>query len=319
MIQSKIIFIVILLPFFVFSQDLNKSYKIALESFHSKDYEKAIIQFNEAESEEFKSPDLYLKRAICYSILENYSKALNDYNQTLDLAYNSDALYFRALTKADLGQFQDAIDDLNTLLEKDKSYNIALLKIGDFYYKTKKFKQAIKNYELFLETDPDNHYALNQLGYSYGCLDNKKDLIKGIGIISKAIDLDKSNYYYYYCRGYLYYDLNSYKKNNLQNALNDFQTTIELNPNYSSAYFEIGNIYYSKKNYLKQIEFYSKAIDLEKNNGRYYYWRGRGYVEIGLNEMACADFTKAKELKYEVQEIFMKFCDLKGRTIFVTD
>lgn len=318
MIRYKILFFLTFIPFSIFSQSLNTNYEEGIKSFKSGNYENAIIQFSEAEKENFKTADLYFKRAMCFTVLKKYSEALNDYNKTLELEYNSDALYFRALVKVDLEQYEDAVNDLNTLYKKDETYNKALLKIGDIYYKNKNFKKAIEFYEKFLNTEPDNHYALNQLGYSYGCLDTKKDLMKGIEIISKAIDLDKSNYFYYYCRGYLYYDLNLYKKGNLEMALNDFENTIKLNPNYSKAYFEIGNIYYDTKNYQKQIEYYSKAIDLEKENGKYYFWRAKAYLETNYKEKACADFQKAKELNYEVPEIYELLCNLKGTIIIIT-
>lgn len=89
---------------------------------------------------------------------------------------------------------------------------------------------------------------------------------------------------------------------NLQAAIDDYTKAIELNPNYAEAYFNRGNVYSYRNNYLKSysqaIADYTQAINLNPNFASAYQGRGLCYKAIGRNSEAEKDFAKATELGY---------------------
>jgi tetratricopeptide (TPR) repeat protein len=63
----------------------------------------------------------------------------------------------------------------------------------------------------------------------------------------------------YYGRGKCHFS-----KANLDNALEDFDKTIEIENRYHLSYFMRGVIYHRKKDYKRAVENCKKAIELDK-------------------------------------------------------
>ena len=75
---------------------------------------------------------------------------------------------------------------------------------------------------------------------------------------NKSIELEEENDYFYYKRGKLYA-----KRGNNENALNDFNKVIEMAPNHSEVYNEIGRVYSDMGDNNKAYEYFNKAIEVE--------------------------------------------------------
>ena len=64
------------------------------------------------------------------------------------------------------------------------------------------------------------------------------------------------------------------------------------------AQFTLGTYYYDKQNYNQAISDYDSAIQINPNFAEAYYNRGNSYKAIGDNARAQADFKRAKELGF---------------------
>ena len=142
---------------------------------------------------------------------------------------------------------------------------------------------------------------------------------------------------------------NVYKNiNYLEEAIKDFNKAIELNPNYSKAYYNRGNTKkdlanaYNNIDYLEEaIKDYNKAIELNPNNSEAYFNR---YISKSLllakivvknseeykkafddayNDLDTAYNLANEQLKETIKnqvismaksgnEVAIKFCDDKG-------
>ena len=82
-------------------------------------------------------------------------------------------------------------------------------------------------------------------------------------------------------------------------ALNDFDRTIELKPDYAEAYNGRGMV----KNVLRQPEAaigdFDKAIELDPDHARAYTTRGVAKASLNRVQEAKADYEKALELAEE--------------------
>jgi tetratricopeptide (TPR) repeat protein len=79
-------------------------------------------------------------------------------------------------------------------------------------------------------------------------------------------------------------------------AIKYFQKAIKLNPNRSSAYFNMGVSYGELGQYDKALQTMNQAIQMEPDKALYYYGRGRVYLLSGQKDNAHIDIQWAAEL-----------------------
>ena len=107
----------------------------------------------------------------------------------------------------------------------------------------------------------------------------------------KVIQLDPDYAVAYYNRGYSYNKLGQY-----QTAINDYTEAIQLNPDYADSYINRGNSYHYLGQHQTAINDYTKAIQLDPDYARAYYNRGLSYYDLGQYTLANADEAKACSL-----------------------
>jgi len=94
-------------------------------------------------------------------------------------------------------------------------------------------------------------------------------------------------------RGFAYY-----RKRNFDQAISDFNTIIQLDPNIARIYVARGMAYdYSEQNYDETIDNFTSAIRLKPNNARYYNYRCWAFVVKGDAKSALSDCNKSLELQ----------------------
>ena len=81
-------------------------------------------------------------------------------------------------------------------------------------------------------------------------------------------------------------------------ALNDFETSIRLDPGYAAAYVSRGVIRHEREDYDRAIADYDEAIAHDPGFALAYSNRGDAYARLGYLEEALYDFRKAYELGY---------------------
>ena len=79
----------------------------------------------------------------------------------------------------------------------------------------------------------------------------------------------------------------------LDQALADYDTAIELNPRYVEAYYNRGVAYGQAGLFDKSIESFTKSLELDPNKVDAYVNRGVSYTQIGQHDRALADFNTA--------------------------
>ena len=94
-------------------------------------------------------------------------------------------------------------------------------------------------------------------------------------------------------------------------AIKYFQKVIDRDPNRSDAYFGQGVSYGQLQEFFKAIPLINKALEMEPQNGLYFYGRARVYLLAGETEKAMQDFQKAAALD---NEDAMDYIDMLART-----
>lgn len=91
-------------------------------------------------------------------------------------------------------------------------------------------------------------------------------------------------------------------------AIVDLTKSIELNPNFSLAYFNRGNLHCKERSFKKGIDDYTEAIKIDQLPEAYYN-RGLTLIFLKETEKGCLDISKAGEMGIEeAYNVIKRFC-----------
>ncbi|MFO7620555.1 MAG: tetratricopeptide repeat protein, partial [Bacteroidales bacterium] len=185
------------------------------------------------------------------------------------------------------------------------AYNL-YLKANEYnkeYRKTRdlsSYQTAVNLYRASLEIDSTFAKAYTGLAWAYYDRYYWPEFFKEnfldscLVLVNKALTIDDKLDGAYYLRG-LYFRQNG----NIEEALNNYNKTLKLNPNFYSAYTEKGTLYsIVLSDNVKGLENYHKALTLVSGEERPNLLRGLGnrYADLGFAEKAIYYFKEAFSL-----------------------
>jgi len=141
-------------------------------------------------------------------------------------------------------------------------------------------KDAIEKYKAAIAKKPDYADALYETGWCYNELEEYDNA---------ATYLDKAKRY---APGVskIYFEL-AYANDNddkKDDAIINYKKVLELDPHYADAAKNLGDIYYSNKDYEHATEYFKKYIDDSKDVDNVYYYRiGWSFNDLGKYEDAA--------------------------------
>lgn len=124
---------------------------------------------------------------------------------------------------------------------------------------------------------------------------NKRALLETFNVFT----MNNNFYKNYYLTAKSYCDSGNMKKDiyeDFAGAIIDYTKAIEINPNYSSLYYNRGTALLNLFDFQKAITDFDKAIILESNISVYYDGRATAKRDFGDKEGAIEDFTKSIQL-----------------------
>ncbi|MBV8251311.1 MAG: tetratricopeptide repeat protein [Chitinophaga sp.] len=232
-------------------------YGYRANAYSGKDqYELAIADYTKAISYDPKDGDAYFNRAVAYKKWGHYDQALADYAKVEEITPKDPALYG----------------------------NRALV-----YMATDKVPEAFKEYCKAINLAPKNPNYLFSRGQIF---ERWQQYDSAMTDYNRAIAADPRNENVLIQRGILY----SSQLKAPDKAMADFQKVIEINPNNSYGYMNMGAIQHNKQQYSLAISNYTKAIELDPKNMFAYGNRADAYEAIGNKKQANLDRKKYADL-----------------------
>ena len=196
-------------------------------------YEKSI----EIDPTDFKT---YFGKSVALNDLEKYEEALIALEKTIQLEPRYEkAIFNKAKLLKTLKRFRESIDTLDDYLLLDGMYARAYLEKGKCLHAVDSFEEAILTFEKGINLKPKN--ALHELFYNqalaYYELKKKKESVELIRRAIKHCHDENFQATYYNSLAVALYDLDR-----IDDAYEANLKVIELNPFFSSAYNQIGNL-----------------------------------------------------------------------------
>ena len=193
---------------------------------------------------------LYYKRAVCYYSLENFQEALNDINQVIEKYPTPQAKLLRAYIFQELENYEAQLADINELVSLNPNSPDLLQWRASVLMEAEKYEDAQKDIRKLLE-------------YHSG-----PELKAYLGLT------------YYYLE-------------NPDSALLLFDEVIAEAPDYTQVYLYAASLCLEEDAHELALTYINKALELEPDNITLLFYKGIALVETGADKVGCRCLTKA--------------------------
>ena len=272
---------------------------LGLYDYNGGNYKKAIFYYTQAINLDNSNFEAYSNRGFAYYNLNEYDKAISDYNEALKinpddfLTYNN-----RGMVYSRKGEHNKAIEDYNKAIEINSDFALTYNNIGLEFYLKKDFDKALKYVKKAINIDNYFSEAYNTMAMIYN---EKEEYDEALINYNKALEFGKKNLDSIYNNIAILY----MKQENINEALEYLNKAIKINPYDVEANVNLGEIYISRSDYDKALEYYEKAeknlknINIKSNIHQIYY--GIGYISYHkkLYLKALNNLIKSHELGNE--------------------
>lgn len=184
---------------------------------------------------------------------------------------NATLYYKRACYFLNKREFNASLLDMSKVMRLDSMKPAYYITISDIYLygnHTSKSKDAL---EKCLSIEPENTEALIKLAQLYFFV---KKYQESINCINSALKVDA-----HIAKGYFLKGLDYKEGGDTAKAISNLVTATEQDPEYFSAFEELGVIYAAKKNKLA-VSYFDNALALEPANADLLYSKSKFYQDI---------------------------------------
>jgi tetratricopeptide (TPR) repeat protein len=267
---------------------------LGIEEYEKGNYDKAIEYFTMAIELTPNNPIAYHNRGLAYLKTgskytpegkASLEKAISDYSKAVELKPDYvDAYYHRGVARiefihfydkpfspAENEMFNEGLNDFNKALELDGTFYLSYSGMGNAYDRYGEFDEAVKWYNKALDNE-------NKILQKRG-----KGALAGI----------------YYSRG------RAYQRVENPQAIQDYEKSLEYDPNFDITLGHLASIYSSIGKYEDALELYDRSVNIKESQPAlgmwdFHTWEGRGvcYYKLGNYDKAIQDLNKALEVAY---------------------
>ncbi|XP_059860639.1 tetratricopeptide repeat protein 6 [Delphinus delphis] len=228
--------------------------------------------------------------AMCYHRNKEFEEAVNFFTWAVKIdPYFLDAYIGRGNSYMEYGHdeaIRQAQKEFLKALHFNPVYTKARICLGYNLQAQGKFQKAWNHFTIAIEVDPKSYLAYEgravvslQMGDNFAAI---QDINAAIKINTRAEFLTN--------RGVIHEFMGQQ-----QNAMRDYQAAISLNPTYSLAYFNAGNIYFHHRQFSQAIDYFSKALKFDPENECATMNRAIANTVLKRYEEAKEDFARVVE------------------------
>lgn len=228
-----------------------------------------------------------MERALFFIMRDEPEHALTDLEFAGGLLLDSPLVYFyRAIAYLKLGAYNDAIESAQHAHDLDYTLLPAYLALGDAYFRTGDYTQAIhflQTYTLYENESPEGWLLLGR-----ALFESEQDPTATLDSLSRAIELDESNFFAYLYRGSTHLGLDQG-----QLALNDFLIATKLDPSSFDASLGLSQALLLSGRLdeaLRQLNASANLVESDAQLAAIHFWRAQILEASGKLSDAVKDW-----------------------------
>ena len=323
----------LLSPLFEIEPNNEELYIQKANIYSKKDqHEKAIEVFKSAIKISEDCADLYSLIGMEYLFLDQYQEAKKNFIKCIELDVEDYSALYNIIYCFDfLDETTEAIEYLNSYLDKNPYCEVAWHQLGKQYVETNQLLKAVTAFDFAIISDDtfigaylEKAKVLEKLNRYHEAIENYK--------ITMAIE--ESTAYALVKIGYCYERLN-----NTDLALQHYYQAVDEDPALDKGWMRITKFFAAKKDYQKALFYIDKAIDIDPDNASYWLlfstmnerlnflkeaeqgykktlelgdcelntWLSRGDILIKLGEYEAAKFNFVQALEYHPKSEELEF------------
>jgi tetratricopeptide (TPR) repeat protein len=275
-------------PFYVVTQHpitSRSAFEAGLRFLAEKDYQNALVLFQQAEGLEPVAPDINYYIGEVYRAQGSSRTALDEYQKAINKDTNfAPAFLGRARVNLDLNPKADVTNDLNEAITLDPHYAEAYIERGKYLLSSNP-SAAAPDFEAALEITPDSALAYLYLADAQLAL-AENDAALESALHANQIDMTLIPVYLALARAYI-------ATGQSEKAVGVLQTYTVYEPNDTSAFLALGTAYNATGQYQLAENILNKVIDADRRNAEAYYQRGYAYLNLQDASLAQTDFKSA--------------------------
>ena len=219
---------------------------------------------------------------------------------------NSDILYFLAVLKSKIGEFNSAIPFFRKVIELKNNHTEAYYNLALCLQNLGKNEDALTYYQKALELNPFLSEAYNNIAVIFknlGRYDEAESVLKNAVKVKpdntnamsnlSNLTLDK-NHSQEYGKAFKLYE-----EGKLFDARDVLLKLLNKNPESINLLKSLGIVHHQLNEFEKSAEYYKRILSIDNNNSEAEYSLGVCYQNLDNNELALAHYKKAIELNPE--------------------
>ena len=172
---------------------------------------------------------------------------------------------------------------------------------GDSLFNNGEYKEAVVAYNDYLKLHPSHVKSIYNRGRSYEELGQFENAFKDFEAV---LEIDKKN-----TSALLSLSKYYYREHNFNKSLYYAELAVKENENLAEGQFWLGRAQHQLGLFSEALIAYNNAINLDRELGEAYLYRGAIKMQGDRKKSACADFKSAKDLGVkEAESAQKKYC-----------
>ncbi len=240
-----------------------------------------------------------LNQGLVYFEEKKYVQAQECFRDAIELCPDNSQAYINLaalhLETGEAVEAQNLLKDAVRLIGYyDPGKKIVLYSLGLTYFKNGDYKNSEEYFTAALKLDPGFVPAKNALAR----IDQEiKDGSEDIALLPEELTPEVS------MEGLLQEASEAFKRNEVSKAIDLFNQLIAAHPGYAQAYYRLGVIYASEKDYSSAVSCFTRAVELDPSLINAYTNLGSAYGQLKQYDLALAALLQAEWLDKENPKI----------------
>lgn len=270
---------------------VNEAYRAAMRAYLKEDLDNMLKYMLQAVQVEPDVPDLRYYVGEAYRMQGDYSKALEAYEETLRLSSTFAPAYLRrAQVQYTMDPKAEIEEDLEEALQYDPYFVDIYLARASYYLSKLQSEAAMEDLDVAAQLYPESPMlylyraqAFLQNGDTEAALENAL----------QAYNLDITLLPVYLVLGQAYLESDDYEQ-----ALNYLKTYMAYRQEDANAWLLLGRAYlYLEAEPDIALKAFDKALELDENLGKVYYYRAMANLSVDEAQPAVNDLTAALKIE----------------------